>query len=768
MAGPARSHAPSSESQPRHPAMRVGLRFARPPATLLLLCASVVAFASCSPAAAQDSYYAPYVRIPWTTSRVVGAPEPPPPYTIHRAFPALTFKEPLFIAAEPGTSRLWVVERGGRLLSFGNRQDVAADDVRTILELGHDAYSVCFHPGYAENGYFYVFNSRPREDASDNRVTRYTLAAGAAAEKTTGEQTAATALEIIAWESNGHNGGDLAFGPDGCLYVTAGDGTVGSDPLETGQNLTDLLATMIRIDVDHPDEGRAYSIPADNPFVGVPGARGEIWALGFRNPWRLSFDPPTGDLWLGDIGQDAWEMIYLVRRGGNYGWAVMEGGHPFQPQRQRGPGEAVLPVVEQPHSEARSIVGGIVYRGERFPELRGQYLYGDFETGRIWGLRYADGAVSEHRELASTQRKFLSLTTDAAGEILLPDFVGGELFRLVLAPADEPHPPFPTRLSGTGLFADTAAHLPADGIVPYEVNSPLWSDGALKERFLAIPAFGTIDYAPQAAWGLPEGTVLVKSFSLELTAGEPQSRRRVETRLLTRQQGQWRGYSYAWNDDETDATLVSAAGANREYEIAGAAAASRTLVWHYPSRAECMMCHSRAAGFVLGTNSPQMDRERDYGPSRDNQLRWLSTHGYFSTPAERWEGERFRLPDPHDASLPLEARVRSYLHANCAICHVADGGGNARMELGYTTPLDKANVVGVRPQHDALGIADALLVAPGDPRRSLLYHRMATLATGRMPRLASSVADEKALALIRAWIEQLAAADADSQAAAGN
>src|SRR5262249_22920486 len=184
-----------------------------------------------------------------------------------------------------------------------------------------------------------------------------------------------SALTIIEWDSNGHNGGDLAFGLDGMLYVSSGDGTSDSDTNLTGQDLTKLLAKVLRIDVDHPAPGQAYAVPPDNPFVKTPGARPETWAMGFRNPWRLTIDKKTGDLWVGNNGQDLWEQAYLVERGANYGWSVMEGSHPFYLNRKAGPTPFARPIVEHPHSEMRSLTGGIVYYGSKLPQLRGAHMY---------------------------------------------------------------------------------------------------------------------------------------------------------------------------------------------------------------------------------------------------------------------------------------------------------------------------------------------------------------------------------------------------------
>ena len=370
---------------------------------------------------------------------------------------------------------------------------------------------------------------------------------------------------------------------------------------------------MLRLEVDHPAAGAAYSVPADNPFVAVAGARPETWAYGFRNPWRITCDRPTGDLWVGQNGQDLWEQAYLVRRGENYGWSVTEGSHPFYPTRTAGPTPITKPIVEHPHSEFRSLTGGIVYRGDAFPELRGAYIYGDWATGRIWGAKHEQGKLTWQRELATSTLQITGFGADSKGEILICDHGGGALYRLERTPPQNDAARFPAKLSETGLFASVAGHQVEAALIPYSVNSPLWSDGAYKERYLALPdAEARIDFTTSRGWNFPDRTVVVKSFALDLDGDR---RRWVETRLLTKQNGQWVGYSYVWNDEQTEATLVDAAGLDRDFKVRGG-----RQTWHFPSRAECMMCHSRAANFVLGLTTLQMNR--------DDQLRMLE-RAYF-------------------------------------------------------------------------------------------------------------------------------------------
>jgi uncharacterized repeat protein (TIGR03806 family) len=292
-------------------------------------------------------------------------------------------------------------------------------------------------------------------------------------------------------------------------------------------------------------------------------------------------------------------------------------------------------------------------------------------------------------------------------------------------------------------------------VVPYSVNSPLWSDGTIKSRFIAIPGDNPkIDFNPTRSWGFPNDTVLVKSFGLETIEGKPESQRWIETRFLTKQQNEWVGYSYLWNDDQTDASLVAKEGIDREFTIQ-TASGERKFAWHYPSRTECMVCHSRAASFVLGLSTPQLNRDHNYGTRTENQLTVLARLGLLRGVDTIDAAKHERLADPYDTKAPLEARAKSYLHSNCAICHVEAGGGNAQMQLEFSTALDKMKIVDVPPYHDRFGLADARLIAPGHPERSVLLHRVAMRGRGQMPQLATTLVDRQAVEMLTEWIKGL-------------
>jgi hypothetical protein len=226
---------------------------------------------------------------------------------------------------------------------------------------------------------------------------------------------------------------------------------------------------------------------------------------------------------------------------------------------------------------------------------------------------------------------------------------------------------------------------------------------------------------------------------------------------LTLQQGLWRGYTYLWNDEQTDAELLQASGTNLTYKIRDSRAPGglREQTWHFPSRSECILCHTFPSKWVLGLNTLQMNKDHDYGRVTDNQIRTLEHLGVFTNAPAKPPQELPHLVNPLDTHAGLDRRARSYLHANCSHCHVDYGGGNARFQLTYTLPLDKTGILNVVPQHGNFSIADAKVLSPGDPERSMIIYRMSKLGEGRMPHIASSVVDEDAVKLIRDWIKQL-------------
>lgn len=366
--------------------------------------------------------------------------QPPiPDVGYERAYPNLSFKRPVAIAHPPdGSDRLFILEQPGRVLAFPNKPDVrkaevALDITDKVLSRGNEEglLGIAFHPRFKENGYVFLQYSTPKGDPGRrrNHLSRFQ----AAKDRTRILPESERLILEVPQPYENHNGGVLQFGPDGFLYIGLGDGGKANDPHENGQKMTTFLGKFLRIDVDREAGGRPYAVPGDNPFVGKAGILPEIWSAGWRNPWGYHFDRKTGLLWSGDVGQDKWEEINIVRRGANYGWNVRESKHPFKGESRE---ELEDPIVEHKHGEANSITGGCVYRGRRLPALDGVYLYGDFVTGNMWGLRH-DGKDLAGPKLLFTHpmKQIATFGEDQEGEVYWSSFETkdqGALYRFKL------------------------------------------------------------------------------------------------------------------------------------------------------------------------------------------------------------------------------------------------------------------------------------------------------------------------------------------------
>ena len=344
---------------------------------------------------------------------------------LEAAFPNLTFNQPVGLySPKDGTNRLFVVEQLGAIRVFNNSATATSSSVfldissRIVYSGEQGLLGLAFHPNYTSNGYFYV--DYVANNPLRTVISRFTVS------PTNPNQTQSDSefvlLEINQPYSN-HKGGQLAFGPDGYLYIGMGDGGSAGDPLGNGQNRAVLLGKILRIDVNTPSAGRNYTIPADNPFKGnTLGYKEEIYAYGFRNPWRFSFDPATGRLWVGDVGQDRMEEIDLVENGKNYGWNIMEGTLTYAGGNQTG---LELPVWEYDHSQGIAIIGGYVYRGSALPQLSGAYVYGDYGSGRIWALTLnSTSGAATNTLLTDSALSISSFGVDANGEIYICAFDG--------------------------------------------------------------------------------------------------------------------------------------------------------------------------------------------------------------------------------------------------------------------------------------------------------------------------------------------------------
>ncbi len=749
-----------------------GGRLSLPVSALSLLLAGLLVSDAASPPGRTEAEPDKPVRTPWTTSRVVGSPDPPPPFKVVRAFPKLKFEHPVLLARCPGSNRLFVGEQAGVLYSFADDPDARADlflDLRKELKTIHllpgaqeveAVYGLAFHPDFEKNRQCFVCytlkgsNRRQRNLTDGTRVSRFTVTR-------TGPPRIDPSSEevVLSFLQGGHNGGDIHFGPDRMLYISTGDAANPNppDPLNTGQDVSDLLSSVLRIDVDRKDEGKNYAVPKDNPFVGRKGARPEVWAYGFRNPWRMSFDRQTGELFVGDVGWELWELVHRVEKGGNYGWAAMEGPQPIKSE-QVGPTPIHPALIELPHTIACSVTGGFVYRGKKFPELLGAYVFGDWETRRLWAARFEGDRTREMPEIARPSVRIAAFGEDQEGELYFLDYDEGTVHTIERNDGGGRNADFPTTLSQTGLFASVKQHTPAAGVIPFAVNSRQWLDGATAEHWVALPGDSSVTlhasgkpvpglvYWHSFRMHFPKDAVLMRALSL--------GGRRVETQLLHFEGADWRAYTFAWRDDQADADLVPADGAEKETR-----GRNPKRLWQFPSRSQCMSCHSNQSEYALAFLPEQLNRP---GLDGRNQLVALTEAGYIRRvdkdgrplpPFDAVSAAREqKLAGPTDAGQPLEARARAYLHANCGHCHSDHGGGAVPLRLKFPVAVADMKAVGVRPSRGDFGLPDAALIKPGDPHASTLYFRMAKFGRDRMPHIGSERPDEAGLKLIGQWI----------------
>lgn len=536
-----------------------------------------------------------------------------------------------------------------------------------------------------------------------------------------------------------HHGGNILFSPiDKMLYFGTGDGGGNLDSCNSGQDLTSLFGKMLRIDVN-AGPGK-YNIPKDNPFVGVANVQPEIYAYGLRNPWRWSFDRATGALWLGDVGQSTWEEIDNILPGANYGWNICEGKHKL--------GDTVNlcatpgltdPVLELPRTDANAVVGGYFYRGSAMPSLVGTYIFGDFALGNIWALTYDADNKPVPKLIANVDPvSMASFAEGNDGELYVLQYTG---IISKIVPAGPPMPDtFPKLLSQTGCTDPKDATKIAPGVIPYDLNSPLWSDGAAKRRYLAIPDGKTITVTATGDFDLPIGSVAMKDFDV--------GGKRVETRLFMRHDdGGWAGYTYEWNDAQTDATLLLG---GKVKPVNGGA-----QQWTFPSRPQCRQCHSAPTGGTIGLETSQLNRTMTYVATNrvSNELATLDHIGMFSAPLAA-PSTLPALPVPSGAAA-VDLRARSYLHANCSHCHQPGGAGQGTMDLRYPTAFKDTNTCNAQNTQGSINGVQTLLT-PGSPAQSILSLRMHATDGKRMPALAVSIPDPLGTTLLDTWIKGVA------------
>ena len=670
--------------------------------------------------------------------------------------------------------RILELARDGRTWRASPLVDLAEGDLGWL-------FSFAFHPQFGrDNQKLYVMYASEGPEGQHYRVSEIVL----------GRRTPATAVDetVLIEQAAAHEehlGGSLEFDDQRFLLISVGDNGRRHDDSANSQRIDrSLFSGILRIDVDrrgglvsHPPRIRpfgartqGYFIPSDNPFVGQDGALEEFWAIGLRNPFRISFDHPTKALWIGEVGQDRIEQVEVATAGTNHLWSFREGSLDFTRSYLEGHaptafhGRPTQPVFEYPHEDQNyCIIGGFIYRGREFPELAGRYIFGDLQSGRVWTL---DPEHPDRRELllqlpfTKHGSSLVSIGTDREGNIFFTN-VGSNVAIYKLVRTRQVH--FPEWLSKTGLFADVQNLEPAEGFLPYDVNVPLWSDGMQKRRWIKVPHWEPIGNTGED-WVVPAGTIFIKHFDLPPEARGSHNHLKIETRILiVKEDGHVLGASYRWNAEGTDAELqlhrdtIPVALDSPDRHLLYQSSLDQSTLYQIPGFRDCVLCHNRVNP-VLGFNLRQLNRAEAGGTQ--NQLVSLSSQEVFEQPYEHGEIDQLpRLVPLQEARASLEERARSYLHANCSYCHFPESMQRVSLDLRITAPLDSADLVGAPAKTGYMSIDGRRarhVISPGDPGDSALYLRMATKDSELgMPFRGRSTPDTQALNLIEEWILSL-------------
>ncbi|WP_394202451.1 PQQ-dependent sugar dehydrogenase [Marinagarivorans algicola] len=690
-------------------------------------------------------------------------------YRFEKAFPNLDgqFLSPVMILPDGINDLIFVVDKPGSIFVFPNKETVTSGEVREVLNIQSNVrnyheqglLSMAFDPNYATNGFIYIYyiqgnddnEQAPNGDHGDAILERWTINNPSNPTRVVQNSN----VEVLRIEQPGpdHKGGMMQFHPeDGYLYLSVGDGAYGHSAItpfpdvdgrtnNSAQDTTNLRGSLIRIQpLEFPLNNQYYTVPNDNPFIGVAGFRPEIYSYGHRNPWRWSFDTEAPyTLWQTEVGQAGFEEVNVIQKGKNYGWPVCEGTTNRQ-ELGGDPAKNCITDFEPPREgyfqpEGFSIIGGIVYRGNKLPGLTGRFIFGDYVTKKIWSI--VDGDAKALISDAFPEN-IVSFGTDLSGEELFVSTYGVEyggnstIYKVVDDDAEAAV--IPAKLSATGLFSDLRTLTPVSGVIEYEINSNGWFDGAQTQHFISIPNDATIDFDATGDWALPVGSVAVKHLSVK-AAGNTQ--KPFTTSVLFKQAtGNWQAANYYWNADGTDADLVTQ---TRDVLDGGIDPRMRAV----QASADCGSCHTGSGSKEpLALHTRQWNKDFDYNGVIDNQLEAFDYVGLFSDNIGSADSyDRYAAID--DTRQSSGQRARAYLDTNCSHCH-----SSGFMDLRFDTPLADTRLI------DPSSTGRARL-RPFEPNNSLIYIYQ-TSDGNRMPK-GSRHTNPQAQALFEQWIN---AADA--------
>ena len=723
--------------------------------------------------------------------------------------PGIDIPAPVRIIDFPEENHILVLSKGGMIHSI----DVMDLESEIVLDISDRTFKLgdCgtvgialhpeFDPGVSGNKsrVFLFYKTKPNVEEWDakgfNRLSSFDWNAAEQRFDAGSEQILIQQYDRSTW----HDGGAMFFGPDGFLYLALGDEGAEDHQLASTQRLDGgLFSGIIRIDVDN-DPGRShpirrqpksnatepagwestysqnYSIPNDNPFLDPQGTiLEEFYAIGLRSPFTMNYDEDLEQIWLADVGSDKVEEINLIARADNCQWPYLEGTLPSELHEK--PEDYIGNEREVYHELARDlsscVIGGGTYQGTVFPNLNEKYLFADFNKNKLMALSNEPGVEEQEIEvlIADIRSLGLDLPEKAGitgvfemknGDILISvmgdSFIdNGRIFRLRKR-TEIPDPP--SRLSELGVFEDLSTLEPVEGILPYDVNAALFSDGALKRRWIAVPNDGNFDtsseqigFSREGDWRFPEGTVFIKHFELPV---REDSIAALETRFLVMGENNISyGLTYKWNDEGTDAILLGG-GSSRHFDIYEGSQYSHSQEWVFPSRSQCIECHNSNAEYVLGVKTHQLNKEMYYphlGEER-NQLSYLSEAGILDSWIDNPE-EYLRSKDIEDPESDLEWRIRSYLDANCASCHRFGGLQDVFLDFRLQSARSLKSYIDL-PNNSHASTESGKVIVAGDHSSSELWIRDASQETNKMPPLGRVFVDQVYVDSLAKWIDSL-------------
>ncbi|MGI9316468.1 MAG: PQQ-dependent sugar dehydrogenase, partial [bacterium] len=750
-------------------------------------------------------------------------------------YPDLSFVQPLRIVEHPTDNKLIIVGKDGKAWSV-TKQQGATDktlffDISPIMHGrsgdGEGGISdLVFHPEFGNQSSpnsSYVFISYRWAPGKEgvfevdgivdgyNRVSRFMVIDG--------QVDLSTEFVLINQydRQQAHIAGDMIFGPDGFLYISAGDEGISCDRNASGNRIAcdltvgsqrldgGLWSGVLRIDVDQdasrshpirrqpinlgenpqangnewpPSFSQGYYIPNDNPFLDVNGSiLEEFYSIGLRHPWTITIDNVTGNLWAADPGYQSREEINLISKGDNHQWPYKEGTIAgLVPTPNPIIGTEVPPIWDYPHTlGAAAVIGAGVYRGTKFPELIGKYLFSDFISGMLWTATLNSNGGYDIEEIGAVTSGFPnginSYLMDSKGDVLLARTSGtlnpnGKIQMLANSGSVTPAPEPPQWLSQTGAFTDLASLSVHPGCVPYDLNVPFWSDAALKYRWMCVPNDGLHDSAEEQIsfsqdddWVFPKGAVLIKHFEIQTDSSDPASIRRLETRFIVHAEDGYYGVTYRWDEFGIDAQLLTT---SEDLDLTIQTPTGPVQqTWHIPSRNECLNCHNTVAGSVLGPKTRQLNRTLFYPATGrvSNQIETLNSLGMLSPGIAANDLDNFlnsvlTSTPTQDTSADISDRARSYLDSNCSYCH-RPGLVRANFDARLTTPLAQQGLI-YGSLEESLGINGEAVVVPEDTSKSVLYLRLDSAGESiSMPPLAKAIVDIQGASVIEQWILSL-------------